>query len=119
MIDEMYRIDITNLERLKLELGNKAYYTDEEYKLFLQENDLYFDDDYKDTDKINILRTVRDILETLANDVDIMRKIDSKDILTTSQASTYLQNRIENVNRKIFNLEYEMNKETNVKPLFF
>ena len=29
---------MTNLERLKLELSNKEYYTDDEYNIFLSEN---------------------------------------------------------------------------------
>ena len=72
---------MTNLERLKLELSNKSYYTDEEYNVFLNENNLVPTDTYdKVNNEIDLLKTVVNILETLSNDVDLMRKIDSKDI---------------------------------------
>ena len=81
---------MTNLERLKLELSNKQYYTDDEYSVFLNENNLIPTDTYsKTTSEIDLLKTVVNILETLSNDVDLMRKIDSKDITSIDQASLY------------------------------
>lgn len=121
MINEFDLIEITNLKRLKMELNNKEYYTDEEYRIFLQENDLLGDDDYGNTkeDKIKLLKTTVQVLETLANDVDLMRKLDAKDILTTSEASKYLQKRIDQLNSKIVDLEFELLNGSNVSPLFF
>lgn len=121
MINRMDLIEITNLNRLKMELNNKEYYTDEEYSIFLQENDLLGDDDYGNTkeDKIKLLKTTVQVLETLANDVDLMRKLDAKDILTTSEASKYLQKRIDQLNSKIVDLEFELLNGSNISPLFF
>lgn len=97
-----------NLERLKLELSNKPYYTYEEYYLCLEENNLIEIYEYiKEENQINLLETVIAILETLSNDVDLMRKIDSKDIISTDQAIKYLDMRIDNIN----SLDYEINLE--------
>ena len=50
---------MTNLERLKLELSNKSYYTDNEYNVFLNENNLIPTDTYnKDNNEIDLLKTV-------------------------------------------------------------
>lgn len=113
---------MTNLERLKLELSNKAYYTDEEYTLFLDENNLIAGFSYiKEENQIKLLETVIAILETLSNDVDLMRKIDSKDIISTDQAIKYLDMRIDNINRKIVELKQEKDEyiSSNIRPVFF
>lgn len=121
MIEEFDLIEITNLDRLKLELGNKNYYTDNEFKIFLQENDLLWEDDYINTkeNKVKLLKTSVQVLETLANDTDLMRKLDAKDILTTSEASKYLQKRIEMINSKIMDLEFELEQGSNISPFYF
>ena len=112
---------MTNLERLKLELSNKEYYTDEEYTVFLLENNLIATDVYdKENNQLNLLETVVAILETLSNDVDLMRKIDSKDITSIDQAYKYLSDRINKINAKI--IEIKESKEdtySNIRPLFF
>ena len=112
---------MTNLERLKLELSNKEYYTDDEYNIFLSENNLTGTHEYiKENNQVNLLETVIAVLETLSNDVDLMRKIDSKDITSIDQAYKYLSDRINNINAKI--LELKESKEenySNIRPLFF
>ena len=112
---------MTILNRLKLELGNKEYYTDDEYKTLLEENKLDWELDYnKEDHEVRLLNTVIAILETLANDVDIMRKIDSKDILTVDQASKYLSQRIYNIKNKIIEIEEsKLEKQGNINPIFF
>lgn len=113
---------MTNLERLKLELSNKEYYTDDEYKVFLEENNLISIDIYdKEDNQIQLLETVLDILETLTNDVDLMRKIDSKDISTVEQAYEWLSKRIDTLKEKILKLkiEKEDSSYTNIRPLIF
>ncbi|MBE6066203.1 MAG: hypothetical protein E7211_00665 [Clostridium lundense] len=93
---------MTVLERFKLELSNKQYYTDEEYQVFLQENELSPSDNYaKATMQRNLLLSVVEVLETLANDTDLMRKIDAKDFASTSEASKYLKERINDIKQKI------------------
>ena len=112
---------MTNLERLKLELSNKAYYTDDEYSVFLNENNLVPNGTYSKADnEINLLNSVIAILETLSNDVDLMRKIDSKEITSIDQAYKYLAQRITSLKAKI--LEIQESKEenySNIRPIFF
>lgn len=111
---------MTNLERLKLELSNKQYYTDEEYSVFLNENNLIPTDVYnKGNNEIDLLKTVVNILETLSNDVDLMRKIDSKDITSIDQASLYLSKRIVTIENKILDLEEKKNGNSNTTILFY
>jgi DNA-binding Lrp family transcriptional regulator len=112
---------MTNLQRLKLELSNKPYYTDEEYTVFLSENSLYSTDKYsKVDDETNLLETVIAILETLSNDVDLMRKIDSKDITSIDQAYKYLSLRIQSIKARIIEIEEsKVENYSNIRPLFF
>lgn len=112
---------MTNLQRLKLELNNKKYYKDTEYSLFLAENNLVSTNIYsKKEDEINLLKTVVAILETLANDTDLMRKIDSKDIMSVDQAYKFLEKRIYRINTKIVELQEEQQGiDTNIRPIFF
>ena len=111
---------MTNLERLKLELSNKQYYTDDEYSVFLNENNLIPTDTYsKTTSEIDLLKTVVNILETLSNDVDLMRKIDSKDITSIDQAALYLSKRITSIENKILDLEEKKNGNSNTTILFY
>lgn len=111
---------MTNLERLKLELSNKSYYTDEEYNVFLNENNLVPTDTYdKVNNEIDLLKTVVNILETLSNDVDLMRKIDSKDITSIDQAALYLSKRITSIENKILDLEEKKNGNSNTTYLFY
>ena len=70
---------MTVLERLKLELANKEYFKDSEYQVFLEENDLTHTDTYnKTTMQKSLLLTALDILSAVANDVDIMRKVETE-----------------------------------------
>lgn len=111
---------MTNLERLKLELNNKNYYTDVEYNVFLEENGLTPTTIYnKKNNQIELLKTIVAVLETLSNDTDIMRKIDIKDITSIDAASKYLENRISKINLKIIELEELNMVRTNVIPIFF
>ena len=113
---------MTNLQRLKLELSNKDYYTDGEYSLFLEENNLVATSDYnKEENQIKLLETVIAVLETLSNDVDLMRKIDSYNIVSIDQAIKYLTDRIADINRKIVDLKQEKDEyiSSNIRPIFF
>jgi len=115
---------MTNLERLKMALSNKEYFTDTEYEVFLSENDLVSTDTYVKADnEINLLETTVAILESLSNDVDMMRKVSSDEIgITTDEAYKYIDSRIKSLNEKILILK-EMNESqeeySNVRPLFF
>jgi hypothetical protein len=95
---------MTILERLKLELNNKPYFTDEEYTVFLAENGLTSTDTYtKATDQSKLLYSVIDVLEAVSNDIDLMRKVDSE-FATVSEASKYLEQRIEKIKNRIYQL---------------
>lgn len=96
-----------NLERLKLELANKEYLTDDEYIVFLTENSLSPTTTYdKSTMQKQLLLTVLDILEVVSNDVDIMRKVETE-FTTTSDAYKYLEKRIAQVKDRIASLPIE------------
>ena len=111
---------MNNLDRLKLELNNKEYYTDEEYTQFLSENDLAYDGEYdKTTNQINLLYTVVDVLESVANDVDLMRKIETE-FATTSDAVKHLNTRIDKIKERIHAiLEEQDTEEYSSFSLFF
>lgn len=92
---------MTNLERLKLELNNKEYFTDTEYITLLNENNLIETDTYdKGNNQRDLLWTVVDILEAVANNVDLMRKVETE-FTTTSQAVKYINDRIERIKNRI------------------
>lgn len=112
---------MTNLERLKLELSNKEYYTDDEYSIFLDENNLVPSSTYsKAINQINLLETVINVLETLSNDVDLMRKIDSKEITSIDQAYKYLAERVTSIKTKILEIQESQEENTgNIRPIFF
>ena len=110
---------MNNLNRLKLALSNKKYFTDEEYTVFLSENDLVATEEYVKANEINLYKTVLTILESLANDTDLMRKIDIQDITTTGQASQYLENRIKEVKNKIFDLQNKIEEVPTIVPFLF
>ena len=111
---------MNNLQRLKLELNNKEYFTDEEYTQFLSENDLAYDGEYdKTTNQTNLLYTVVDVLESVANDVDLMRKIETE-FATTSDAVKHLNTRIDKIKERIHEiLEEQDTEEYSSFSLFF
>ena len=64
------------LNRLKMELSNQEYFTDEQYIQFLTENNLSPTEEYdKPTMQKQLLFTVIDILEAVTNDIDLMTGI--------------------------------------------
>lgn len=63
------------LDRLKMELSNQEYFSDEQYTQFLLENGLSAVAEYnKETDQRQMLLSALDILEAVSNDIDIMRQ---------------------------------------------
>lgn len=92
---------MTNLDRLKMELANKEYFADELYTTWLSENGLVASDEYnKEMDQRKLLFTCLDVLESVSNDVDLMRKVETE-FATTSQAYSYLEKRIAAIKDKI------------------
>ena len=89
------------LDRLKMELSNQEYFSDEQYTQFVLENGLSATAEYnKETDQRQMLLSALDILEAVSNDIDIMRQTITE-FTTTSQAYKYLEKRIKNLRDKI------------------
>ena len=89
------------LDRLKMELSNKQYFSDEQYIQFLAENSLTPTDEYnKPTMQKQLLYTVLDILEAVSNDIDIMRSIETE-FSNEGSAYKYIADRIQQVKDKI------------------
>ncbi|QXE20056.1 hypothetical protein [Clostridium sp. 001] len=114
---------MTILDRLKVELNHKDYFTDDEYTMYLAENSLNSTDTYnKTTMQRNLLLTVIDILEAISNDVDMMRKIeDTTNNMSISECSKLLEQRIERIKDKITTLpdpNDDTGEDSNVFMLF-
>ena len=89
------------LDRLKMELSNQEYFSDEQYTQFLAENSLTPTDEYnKPTMQKQLLYTVLDILEAVSNDIDIMRSIETE-FSNEGSAYKYIADRIQQVKDKI------------------
>lgn len=89
------------LNRLKMELSNQEYFTDEQYIQFLTENNLSPTDEYdKPTMQKQLLFTVIDVLEAVTNDIDLMTGI-STEFSDIGQAYQFLEARIGQVKDKI------------------
>ncbi|EJO5346480.1 hypothetical protein NRP93_000530 [Clostridium botulinum] len=108
------------LDRLKLELNNKDYFTDSEYTIYLSENDLTANAEYikKDMQK-DLLITVVDVFESVANDVDLMRKVtDGSTDFTTNEAYKLLKQRIEDIKQRIASIPQTEEDYSNISLLF-
>lgn len=89
------------LDRLKMELSNQQYFSDEQYIQFLTENSLTQIDEYdKSTMQKSLLFTVVDVLEAVTNDIDLMTGI-STEFSNIGQAYEFLEARIQQVKDKI------------------
>lgn len=92
---------MTTLDRLKIELNQKPYYTDEIFKMYLAENDLDPDGEYnKAKDQRGLFGAVLDVLQSLANDIDLFRKTETE-FVSTGEAYKYLQRRLDDVKNRI------------------
>lgn len=94
-----------NIERLQLYLNRKPYFGTWDYEQFLQENELDPFEDYDvANDKKEMLQTVYDVLQCLANDIDNFRRIETE-FVTTSAAEQYLEKRLKSLKADIDKLE--------------
>lgn len=100
---------MTIIERLKIELNHKDYFTDEEYTMYLSENELTASDNYdKATMQRGLLLTVIDILEAVSNDVDLMRNItDATSTMSVGECLKLLSNRISDIKDRIATLSLD------------
>ncbi len=103
---------MTYLQRLKLELNNKPYLTDDEYTELLSEQNLTYDEEYFIAFRPELLKTVLSVFEILSNDVDYFRKIETE-FSTTSAAAEALTARIQKVKSQITALEAAENHTDN------
>lgn len=98
---------MTIIQRLKLELGNREYFAEDQYIVFLEENNLNYSSMYKhDTHKKELLQTCIDILEAVSNDTDTMMNI-STEMGSTSAVYEWLMDRIKHLQDKINDLKIE------------
>ena len=89
------------LDRLKMELSNQQYFSDEQYIQFLTENSLTPTNEYdKSTMQKSLLFTVVDVLDAVTNDIDLMTGI-STEFSNIGQAYEFLEARIQQVKDKI------------------
>ena len=89
------------LQRLKMELSNQEYFSDEQYIQFLTENSLVPTDEYIKADmQKQLLYTVIDVLEAVTNDIDLMTGI-STEFSDIGQAYQFLEARIQQVKDKL------------------
>lgn len=92
---------MTNIERLKLELAHKSYFSDEEYTVLMEEQGLSANEEYKkETNQSALLHTVIAVLETLSNDINYYRTVQTE-FVTNTQAYEHLKNRIDELYKKI------------------
>lgn len=118
--DPLMSTGFTVLERVKFELGNKPYYSDEEYSLIIYENHMNPEATYnKDTDQRNMLEAVYSIMQTLCNDLDVFKKIETE-FATEDQAYKYLQLRLQDIQNRIDSIpDPEAEESSNVSYLYF
>mgnify|MGYP000947702266 CR=1 FL=1 len=110
---------MTVLQRFKIELNNKDYYNDDTYSMYLDENGLTATDTYdKTTMRKALYQTVYDVLNSLANNIDLFRSVETE-FATTSEAYKYLQERLNDINAKIISIPDDTaEEESNIHFLF-
>ncbi|MGG3892457.1 hypothetical protein [Geobacillus stearothermophilus] len=111
---------MTNLQRLMLE--TKGIDLDQnELAVYLEENGLKAHDEYNPasaTNKRNIYKTALSILESIANNVQLMKNYKHED-MTVTDFHENLLNRIDQLERKIRSMKTdEENQQGNVFMLF-
>ena len=110
---------MTVLQRFKIELNNKNYYDDDTFGMYLGENGLTATDTYDKTTMCKALyQTVYDILDSLANNIDLFRSV-TTEFATTSEAYKYLQERLNDIQSKIISIpDNTAEEESNIHFLF-
>lgn len=103
------KVNISNYERLRMELNGKDYFenpkefykSQEVYCSVLEENGLDPYDIYeKSNDRIKLLESVYTILQMLANNIEMYIKVETE-FTTTSAAYQYLQKRLKDLRDEI------------------
>lgn len=99
--DQTLHVNVTNYERLMMYLNHKQYYPKSEMQVYLSENGLDASELYdKNKDYRKMHCTLLEILESLTNNLDIFRTIETE-FATTSEAYNFLERRIQKLKQKI------------------
>ena len=110
---------VTTLERLKIELNNRPYYDDGTFSMYLSENDLEPEDVYdKKTMQKRLLYTVLDILESLSNDINIFRSVETE-FTTVGDAYSELHKRLYALQKRIDAIPDDGKKKQNDVSFLF
>jgi hypothetical protein len=92
---------MTNEERLLLEMGNRLYFSQDQYTELLLENGLVSTETFnKNFNMLPLLKTAKQILESLSNNIDYYMTVQTE---YTTQSSAYnsLQDRIHRIDNRI------------------
>ncbi len=110
---------MNNLERLKLQLNNKSYLSDEEYSIYLDESGLQPTEEYINVNYKPLLNTVLSVFETLANDLDLFCSIETE-FATTTEAFNALTHRILQIKNKINSVDDIGNtSDSSFSPMYY
>lgn len=102
----MQLYNMTNYDRLMVELNHKMYLPEDDYKRLLEENGLIDTETYSREDRLKLLNTVLSIFQILANDVDLYRSVQTE-FATTGEAITAINTRITRLKSEISQIEAE------------
>ena len=109
------------LERMKMELLHKDYFTDEEYTIFLQEEGLTPTDEYnKEQHKRKMLLAILSVFRALQNDTDSYKKL-SDGVTQFSQSASYkyIAERIQALEDEIATLPVPEDEDVNSDVFMF
>ena len=109
---------VTVLDRLKIELSNKEYYSDDVLAIYLDENGLLSTLNYANSMKKQLLQTVYDILQSLSNNIDLFRSV-STEFCNTSEAYQYLSKRMDDLQVRILAIPDSTGNKTSVFNYMF
>lgn len=109
---------VTVLDRLKIELSNKEYYSDDVLAMYLEENSLTSTDTYATTMKKQLFQTVYDILQSLSNNIDLFRSIETE-FATVGEAYQYLSKRMDDLEVRILAIPDSTGTKTSVFNFMF
>lgn len=102
---------MTVLEVLKMELKGLQGYTDDELKVYLENNDLVSTDTYTKSMRIQLLQTALDVLGSMANNQSYFASKQHEDLKISGFGIT-LQNRIDQLTIQIRKLKAEQSNSS-------
>lgn len=100
---------VTLKQRISAELGNMQV-PEMLMDIFIQEEGLSPDGEYKTDDKRSMLKVCLEILESIGNDLNTMRTVKT-DFLSTSEATQNLQQRISDLKKRIAEIDRQKQAE--------